>query len=118
MTGSAYVFPRIYNTTDAVKTLARNLLLIGAAMMPLHAFANSCYFTLRSGGKTLITFAFDSGSLWLLNIPVAFILSRFTALPILSLYLTVELLNMIKCVFGFVLVRQKKWVKNLVVDTV
>ena len=118
VTGSAYVFPRIYNTTDAVKTLARNLLLIGAAIMPLHAFANSCYFTLRSGGKTLITFAFDSGSLWLLNIPVAFILSRFTALPILSLYLTVELLNVIKCVFGFVLVRQKKWVKNLVADTV
>ena len=84
--------------------------------MPLHAFANSCYFTLRSGGKTLITFVFDSGSLWLLNIPVAFVLSRFTAVPILQMYLTIELLNLVKCAVGFVLVRQKKWVKNLVAD--
>ena len=116
MASAAFVFPQIYNTTRAVKKLAHDILLIGAVMMPLHAFANSCYFTLRSGGKTLITFVFDSGSLWLLNIPVAFVLSRFTAVPILQMYLTIELLNLVKCAVGFVLVRQKKWVKNLVAD--
>ena len=116
MAGSASVFPQIYNTTEAVKNLARSILLIGAAMMPLHAFANSCYFTLRSGGKALITFAFDSGSIWLLNIPVAFVLSRFTAGPILQMYLIIELLNLVKCVVGYVLVKRKTWVKNLVAD--
>ena len=30
------------------------------------------------------------------------------------MYAIVELLNLIKCVIGYVLVRQKKWVVNLV----
>jgi Na+-driven multidrug efflux pump len=82
--------------------------------MPLHAFANSCYFTLRSGGKTLITFLFDSGVLWLVSIPVAFVLSRFTAMPIQPMYALVEGLNLLKCIVGAVMVHRRRWVVNLV----
>ncbi|MCR5136775.1 MAG: MATE family efflux transporter [Oscillospiraceae bacterium] len=106
--------PRLYNTIPEVRLLATELLLIGAAMMPLHAFANSCYFTLRSGGKTLITFLFDSGALWLLCIPVAFFVSRYSSMPILPMYALVEGLNLVKCAVGFVMVKQKRWVVNLV----
>ena len=110
----APLFPRLYNTVPRVKELAESILLIGALMMPLHAFANSCYFTLRSGGKTLITFLFDSGSVWLLCIPAAWLLAYRTSVPIVPLFTIVESLNLIKCVFGYVMVRQKKWVVNLV----
>ncbi len=110
----APLLPQIYNTTEGVRQLAVNLLLIGAALMPLHAFANSCYFTLRSGGKTIITFVFDSVFTWLLSIPAAFILSRYTSLPILPMYAAVEALNIFKCILGFVLVHSGKWVVNLV----
>ena len=106
--------PQIYNTTDGVKALAVELLLVGAALMPVHAYANACYFTLRSGGKTLITFVFDSLFTWLLSIPAAFLLSRLTDMPILPMYILVESLTLIKCVLGFVLVRSRKWVVNLV----
>ena len=111
---AAPFFPRVYNTIPTVRTLATDLILIGAAMMPLHAFANSCYFTLRSGGKTLITFLFDSGALWILSIPVAFVVSRFTDMPILPMYALIEGLNFIKCIVGYVMVKQKHWVVNLV----
>ena len=106
--------PQIYNTTDAVKALAVKLLLVYAAMMPLFSYTNSCYFTLRSGGKTLITFAFDSLFVWVFSIPVAFYLSRGTDMGIVLMYAIVELLNLVKCVIGAVLVRRRRWVVNLV----
>ncbi len=110
----APLVPQIYNTTDAVKALACDLLLVSAAMMPINAFTNSCYFTLRSGGKTIITFIFDSAFLWVIAVPVAFLLSRLTAMPILPMYITVSLLELIKCMVGYYLVKRRKWVNNIV----
>lgn len=106
--------PQVYNTTDTVKALAVKLLLVYAAMMPLFSYTNSCYFTLRSGGKTLITFAFDSLFVWVFSIPAAFYLSRGTDMGIVLMYALVELLNLVKCVIGAVLVRRRRWVVNLV----
>ena len=111
---TAPFFPRIYNTIPEVKQLATRILLVSALMMPMHAYANSCYFTLRSGGKTLITFIFVSGSLWLISIPAAFIIGHYTDIPILPFYIIVEGLNLIKCVIGYAMVRQRRWVVNLV----
>ena len=111
---AAPLLPDLYNTTPGVKALAVRLLLVGAALMPVHAYASSCYFTLRSGGKTVITFVFDSLFTWLVSIPAAFFLSRFTAMPILPMYVVVESLALIKCVLGFCLVRSGRWVVNLV----
>lgn len=112
----APLLPQIYNTTDGVKALAVQLLLAGAAFMPIHAYANACYFTLRSGGKTLITFVFDSLFTWVLSIPVAFVLSRYTSMAILPMYITVEGLTLIKCILGYALVKSERWVKNLVAE--
>ena len=109
-------FPKIYNTIPHVKQIATEILIIGAALMPLHAFANSCYFTLRSGGKTIITFIFDSGSVWLLSIPAAFILAYRTGVPIVPFFAVIEALNLVKCIIGYVMVRQHRWVVNLVAD--
>ena len=110
----APLVPQLYNTTDAVRRLAARLLLIWACLMPLHAYANACYFTLRSGGKTLITFAFDSMFVWVLQIPLAFALSRLTAVPILPMYMMVEGMNLVKCVIGALMLKSRKWVVNLV----
>ncbi len=114
MAATAPLIPRIYNTTDTVKRLASQLLTVSAVMMPLNAFVNSSYFTLRSGGKTVITFIFDSGFVWALSVPTAFLLSRFTSLPAVPMFAAVESLNFIKAAVGFVLVKSRRWVNNLV----
>ena len=113
----APLVPELYNTTDSVKALAAELLLVSAAMMPVNAFTNTCYFTLRSGGKTLITFLFDSAFVWSVCVPTAFVLSRYTSLPILPMYIIIQSLELIKCAAGFFLVRSRKWVNNLVEKT-
>ena len=112
----APAIPQVYNTTDTVKRLAEELLFVIAVTMPVHGFNNACFFTLRSGGKTLITFVFDSVYIWVLCIPLAFVLSRFTAVPILPMFIAVQLLDLVKVAMGFVLVKKQMWVKNLVKD--
>ena len=108
--------PELYNTTPAVKALAVRLLWISAAMMPVNGYTNACYFTLRCGGRTLITFLFDSAFVWAICLPVAFLLSRMTAIPILPMVAIVSALDLIKCLLGYVLLRSRKWVNNLVSD--
>jgi len=83
--------------------------------MPVHAFTNATYFTLRSGGKTFITFLFDSGFVWCISVPVAFCLSRFTEMPIAELYFLVLASELIKCILGYVFVKKGIWL-NVIVD--
>ncbi len=112
----APIIPQIYNTTDNVKHIASELLLVSAVMMPFNAFCNSCYFTLRSGGKTVITFIFDSFFMWTVCVPLAFYISRFTALPILEMFIIIQATDLIKCVIGYIMVKNRKWVNNLVTE--
>ena len=113
----APLIPDLYNTEPAVRSLATSFLLVNAAFMPLNAFTNGSYFTLRSGGKTGITFLFDSGFIWALNVPLAMGLIRLTTLPVLTVFLLVNCLEMVKAVLGGILLRRRTWVNNLV-DTI
>lgn len=112
---AAPYFPRIYNTTAEIRETATRLLLLDALFLIPRGIYNNCYFTLRSGGKTLITFLFDSCSLWLVNLPVAFCLARLTGLPLIHMYLVVQLVDSLKAVIGLILVHKRTWVNNLAV---
>ena len=106
--------PQVYNTTGGVRTLAAQMITVSACLMPFFAFTNTCYFTLRSGGKTVITFLFDSVYVWVLCIPAAFILSHLTEMRILPMYCIIQGLELIKCVIGYFFLKSRKWVNNLV----
>lgn len=109
--------PLMYNVSDTVRELATRLLLCAAVVMPFSALCHASYFTLRSGGKTVLTFIFDNGAMWLMNVPVAYVLSRFTSLPIVPLYLICQSLEGIKCIVAIVLVKKGIWVQNIVSDS-
>ena len=108
--------PRLYNANDAVYRTATGLMIICAVFMPFEATMHSEYFTIRSGGKTLITVVFDSGMMWALCVPAVFILAKFTDLSVFWLYGTVQAVSVIKSAIGFVLVRRGRWAANLVKD--
>ena len=106
-------FPSIYNTTESVRNLARDLILISALVMPFQSFANATYFTLRSGGKTFITFLFDSVFMWVCGVSLAFTLSRFTSLPILPLFALCQMPDVLKCVVGQYMLKKGSWIQTL-----
>ena len=114
MAACSKLFPQIYNTTDDVRTLATGFIFISAVTMPLHGMLHCIYFTLRSGGKTLITFLFDSGFSWLVSVPTAFLLAHFTSLNVLLVYLICQLLEAVKCFIGYLLIKSGIWLSNIV----
>ena len=75
---------------------------------------NACYFVLRSGGTTIITFLFDSCFVWAISIPLAYILVHNTLLPIALIYLICQLAETLKCVIGIVLVKRGVWISKMV----
>ena len=109
----AVPFPRIYNTSDTIKGIATGLIRLSAVFMPLYAYENSTYFTLRSGGSTWLTFVFDSLFVWTVSIPVLFLLIRMTSLSVLPIFAFVQLFELIKCAIGFIMVRKGVWINDL-----
>lgn len=107
------VYPLIYNTTDEVRRLATGFIIIGGICMPLYAYENAAYFIIRSGGKTLITFFFDSCFVWIASIPLSFILACYTELSILPIFAIIQSLSIIKCTIGAILVRKGIWINDL-----
>ena len=106
--------PRIYNTSDNVRRLASQLIIVTAVFMPAYGFTNACYFTLRAGGQSFITFVFDSFFQWTLVVPLAYVLSRYTDMPLVPMSVAIECMELIKCALGYFYVKRRKWVKDLV----
>ena len=107
-------FPMIYKTEDSIKELAGRFIMISALVMPLCAFSHASYFTLRSGGKTGITFLFDSVYTWIIVIPLATILAKHTALTIEMVFFFVSFTEIIKVTIGYFMIRSDIWLQNIV----
>ena len=110
---TAPFFPLVYNTSDEVRSIASNMIRINACMMPFQGFLHSSYFTIRSGGKTFITFVFDSGFMWAVAIPFAFVLTRFTVLPIVTVFLLCQISDIAKSLLGFIIMKRGGWARNI-----
>lgn len=112
---SIYI-PQIYNTSVEVKNLATSLLKVAACMLPVISIYYSSYFTMRAGGKTFLTFLFDSGYTFVFTFMAALLLTRLTSLPILIIYILVQCVDIPKATLGLILVRKGIWVHNIVND--
>ncbi len=116
MAGLTPLLVTFYKTTDEVRNLAISLMFISAGTMPIHSLLHNFYFTLRSGGKTLITFLFDSGFATCVSLPTALLLAKFTLIPTTAIYLAVMGVEGIKLIVGFILVKKGVWLNNLVAE--
>lgn len=109
-------FPKLYNTTDDIRRLAAVLMMLLAIFQPLESFCNAAYFTLRSGGKTIITFIFDSLALWVMSIPVAYIVGHYTGMDITWMFVIVNATKAVKIFIGVYLLKKGTWMHNIVND--
>lgn len=108
------VFPQFYDTTEQVRAYGQRFIVVTALFFPIQGFLNALYFTLRSGGKTLITFLFDSVYSWAATLPLAIFLCYMTELPILSIYAIVQAADIVKVIVGYVLIRKGIWISSIV----
>jgi len=107
----AKFFPLLYSTTEEVRRIGTGFIVLTALFFPLQGYLNALYFTLRAGGRTVITFLFDSVFTWLLPVPVAF---WYSPLAIFPVYVIVQCCDFVKVLIGIILFRRGIWITNLV----
>ena len=108
--------PKLYNVGPEVQELTRQMLIVAGLSLPLHSFAHVAYFTIRSGGRTIITFFFDALYTWLVTVVLAFLLTRFTDMPIVQVYFCVQFIDILKVIIGLLMLRSDFWARNVVND--
>ncbi|SFB37551.1 putative efflux protein, MATE family [Acetitomaculum ruminis DSM 5522] len=114
--GISFIYPDFYNTTPVIKDYGKWFIIISAVFFPVQGFLNVLYFTLRSGGKTFVTFLFDSVYNWTIAVPVAFLLCKFTSVPVFFVFAFIQFADFIKVIIGYVMIKRGNWVTNLVKD--
>ena len=106
--------PQLYNVSGEVRDLTRQLLMIAGLAIPIHSFAHVTYFTIRSGGRTVITFLFDAVYTWVIAVPLAYILTRYTNLSITQIYFCVQFIDIVKVLIGLLMLKSDFWAQNVV----
>ena len=111
---TAPLFPLLYRETAVhAKELAAVFLRIYSGYLIVNTLSSASYFTLRSGGKTIITFLFDSVYMVCVNFSFTFMLAYFTDIDIVPLYALSLSVDIIKAIVGLILVKSGKWMQNI-----
>ena len=110
------IIPQWFAVSEESKQLASKTLIIAGAALPIHAFLHATYFTIRSGGKTFITFLFDSVYTWCVPALLAFVLSRYTQADVVTMYFCIQFIDLVKLIIGLLMLRSDFCANNLVSD--
>ena len=105
--------PLAYKVGDDVRWTARILTFISAFMMPFYLTNAGFFFVLRAGGDTRSVMLMDSLYSWVVVVPYVMALARFTDLPLIGMFLLVQLTEFVKLGIAYSLFRKEKWAKNL-----
>ena len=107
------LFPLLYNTGDQAKELATYMLIISGLAMPLYSAVMACYYTLRSGGLTLITLLYDCVWAWGVTTVSALVFTYLIPIGIRELFAVVTFAEAAKIIPGIILVSKIKWANKI-----
>lgn len=114
MVAASPFFPLLYKTTETVRGIASYMIVTLAAAMPFSACAHASYFTIRSGGRVVVTILLDSVYMWAVALPMAFCLAHFTSLSIYYVFAICQSAEVIKAMLSLILLKKVRWAKRLV----
>jgi putative MATE family efflux protein len=106
-----------YNVSAPIKSSAANILVVFALFLSAKVFnLITVVGILRSGGDTRFTLALDSGGVWLIAVPLAFLGGLVWQLPIHIVIALASSEELFKMVLGLKRLYSRKWVKNVVAE--
>ncbi len=106
----------LYDISSETEFIAKFNIRVNAFMIPVISLYMVLYFTLRSGGDTKSTMIMDSGYIWVVQVPIIYVLSRFTKLPVIFLYLIIQSLELPKVLLAYSRYKKEYWLRNLAIE--
>lgn len=111
---TAGLIPMMYDVGENTRQMATAMLRIQGVVLPIHSFVHVAYFTIRAGGKTVVTFLFDCFYTWCVPVVVSFLLCHCTDLPIVACYAFVQATDLIKMGIAIPMLKSGFWAKNII----
>lgn len=106
--------PQIYNVGEDVRIMTSRMLVVAGCVLWLNSFTHAAYFTIRSGGRTIITMLFDSVFTWVIALPLAYVLCYLTSLDIVLIYFCLQLCDTLKICIALPLLIKGTWARNVI----
>jgi len=106
-----------YKVSPVVLDYAQKNLIVFCLFMWIKVFNYiNVVGILRSGGDTTFCMLLDTGGVWLIGVPLAFLGGLVFHLPIYYVYALVQLEEVIKMIIGIPRLVSKKWINYLATD--
>jgi putative MATE family efflux protein len=111
---SIYIVPFVFgNLTADARLIARNMILVTAAYLPVWAYLTSQFSISRAGGDTIMGAMVDVLVSLFVFLPGLFILARFTPLGPVAMFAMLKLTDFLKIGIASWQLKKDRWVRNL-----
>jgi len=112
----APIIPGFYKLDDVVNEALVTLIRTKSILLPAYVVNGCTFFILRAGGDTTSTFIMDSVFLWAANVFISTMLSVFTNIGLVPLYILIECLDIPKMGLALWAFKRERWVRNLAAE--
>lgn len=109
-------FPKLFNTTEEVQKMSSQMIRVIAYLLPIRGFTHLAYYTLRSGGRSILTLMFDGGYLTIVCLPVTYLFAVFTGLSAVMLFTVSLIAELSKFVLAAIWMKKGIWIRSVVSD--
>jgi len=106
----------VYKVSPTVYNYSHNILIVFSIFLVAKVINyTSIIGIFRSGGDTRFCLILDTGGVWLIGVPLAFLGGLVLKLPIHLVYILIYIEEVIKLMFCIPRIISKKWINNLTV---
>ena len=110
---SLYV-PYFYNIENSLQYCASKCIQMYAFLFVINSLSCIIFYILRSGGNALLLSTIDSFFIWIIELPLCYLLVKFSSLDLPTIYLIVLLSLILKVFVGFIFIKRKIWLNKLI----
>ena len=110
----SFLVPKFYNIDEILKINITKCIQVFSFTFIITSLSVVIFFILRSGGNTLILSLIDCVFIWLIELPLQYILIRFTTLELSGIYFIILLSAILKVLIGLIFIKRKIWLNNLI----
>jgi len=103
------------NLSDSAQRVTRSLIVVIGVYLPLWSLLNAQFGVSRAGGDTLMGLLVDVGVTYVMFIPAAFVIFRYTSWGPVALFGIAKLSDIFKALVAGWWLKKEHWVRNLTV---
>lgn len=113
----ALYVPYFYNIDQSLQIDTTKCIQMFALTFTITCLASTTFFIIRSGGNTLLLAIIDGIFIWVVQIPLQYILIKTTSWSLPVIYFIVLSSSIIRAIAGLILIKKKMWMNNLISNT-